>query len=124
MIGQRGTQLSLAERKEIFYGVLKEIDKSCSERGLKYFLSYGTLLGAIRHKGFIPWDDDMDIMMPYQDFLKLTDSYQSERYSIVWSGNNKETPFAFARMYDNHTYDKVGKFQGLGIGVDLLQVVR
>lgn len=68
MNGLSGTQLSLTERKAVFYEMLKEIDKACNERGLKYFLSYGTLLGAIRHKGFIPWDDDMDIMMPYQDF--------------------------------------------------------
>lgn len=123
MNGLSGTQLSLTERKAVFYEMLKEIDKACNERGLKYFLSYGTMLGAIRHKGFIPWDDDMDIMMPYQDFLKLANSYHSERYSIVWCGNNKETPFAFARMYDNRTYDKIGKFHGLGIGVDLYLIM-
>ena len=51
--------------------ILKDIDRFCTEEGLRYSMAYGTLLGAVRHKGFIPWDDDIDLMMPREDFERF-----------------------------------------------------
>lgn len=51
--------------------ILDVIHKVCTENGLRYSLAYGTLIGAVRHKGFVPWDDDIDLMMPREDYEKL-----------------------------------------------------
>ena len=51
--------------------VLEDFDSVCRELGLKYYLAYGTLLGAVRHEGFIPWDDDMDVFMLHEDVVRL-----------------------------------------------------
>ena len=51
--------------------MLLYVDAICREYNLKYWLAYGTLLGAVRHHGFIPWDDDLDISMDYTDYVKL-----------------------------------------------------
>lgn len=62
-----------AELREVQLGVLAALDRHCREQGLTYYLGYGTLLGAVRHGGFIPWDDDVDIAMPraaYERFIE------------------------------------------------------
>ena len=58
-------ELSLKKVQKISLEILKVVADICEEKGFRYFLVYGTLIGAIRHKGFIPWDDDVDIMMPF-----------------------------------------------------------
>ncbi len=58
--------------------ILREIDRICTKHGLRYYLAYGTLIGAIRHGGFIPWDDDIDIMMPYDDMLRFAQLCKTE----------------------------------------------
>lgn len=60
------------------FEILVFLDRTCREQGLVYYLAYGTLLGAVRHKGFIPWDDDIDVWMPRSDFMKLLDYLRAE----------------------------------------------
>ena len=66
--------IPIEELKLLQREILDDIVQFCEEHGLRYFLAYGTLLGALRHKGYIPWDDDIDIHMPrpdYERFLTL-----------------------------------------------------
>lgn len=80
-------QLSLDEIKQVELQILIEFRRICNELGLRYYLSGGTLLGAIRHKGFIPWDDDIDLAMPRSDFNKLIEfsrSYQNDTYKFLF----------------------------------------
>lgn len=65
--------------------VLNDIDKACAENGIQYFAEWGTLLGAVRHHGFIPWDDDMDICMKrpdYERFIRIYNKIMPENYEI------------------------------------------
>ncbi len=78
-------KLSIEEAKKIELDILDFIDSFCKENGINYCINYGTLIGAIRHKGFIPWDDDIDLSMTrenYERFIQLFSEKQS-RYQIL-----------------------------------------
>ena len=68
-------KISLLEQKKIMMDLLLEFTSFCEEHHLTYFLTGGTLLGAVRHKGFIPWDDDIDVGMPRSDYEKFITLY-------------------------------------------------
>ena len=70
--------LTIKEEQQAELEVMKELHSFCVKHGLRYVLGYGTLLGAVRHKGFIPWDNDMDILMPRADVDKLVELNKSE----------------------------------------------
>ena len=83
--------------KEKELEILLSYDKFCKEKNLKYYLAGGTLLGAIRHKGFIPWDDDIDVCMPRKDYEFFVKKFSSDRTNLKVRCNllnNFGLPFA------------------------------
>ena len=74
-------ELTLEELKEIEFEILKVFDAFCKENNIRYFLAFGTLLGAIRYKKFIPWDDDVDVLVPREDYERLVKIFNdNEKY--------------------------------------------
>ena len=85
---------------------LLAVDKVCKEHNLRYYIMAGTMLGAVRHKGFIPWDDDLDIGMPRADYDLLmanAKEWLPKPYEAVCAENDKEYPLPFAKVQDADT---------------------
>lgn len=78
-------QLTLDEVKRCELEILLDIQKYCIHNSVKFYLCGGTLLGAVRHKGFIPWDDDIDICMPRPDYLRFVKNFNSDKGFFVKS---------------------------------------
>lgn len=90
-------RLSLEEIKQIELNILLSFKQFCEEQNLRYYLAGGTLLGAIRHKGFIPWDDDIDVCMPrkdYEIFIKEFDKFHDYYKLKNLSKGNFTAPFS------------------------------
>ena len=91
---------NLSELQLVLLRVLKAFDAFCSENGIQYFAWYGTLIGTIRHGGFIPWDDDIDVVMKREDydrFIALRN--QVEKGYGIASYQDGKSPYPFAKFY-------------------------
>lgn len=95
----------LKEVQKILLQIMDYIDTVCNENNLRYYLAGGTLLGAIRHKGFIPWDDDVDISMPREDYEKLRliiKKSPKSRYKCI-DLNENNYHLCFYKIVDSYT---------------------
>ena len=95
------TRMTLQEIQSVNLDIMKDIHSFCVEHGIRYSLAYGSLIGAVRHKGFIPWDDDIDIMMPRPDFEVFSNSFVSKHGYVLSSVYDKDTYINYTRVYDN-----------------------
>ena len=93
---------NIKEIQSIELGILEDIARFCDANGIRYTLSGGTLLGAIRHKRFIPWDDDADIAMLRPDYDRFVHEYRSSSYELI-SAEKNTYPGVYAKVVDNGT---------------------
>ena len=122
--------IDIYELREIQMDILSYIDQVCRDYKIKYSISYGTLLGAIRHKGYIPWDDDIDIMLTRDEYDRLiqvmTDLYNNgnTRYRLLTNNIDREFCYPFAKVVDEDTLmieDAKGK-KDFGVYVDVFPI--
>jgi len=117
------------EHKQVQLDILKFVADFCEKKGLRYFLADGTMLGAVRHKGFIPWDDDIDIRMPRPDYNKMRQIFNEEcmdsHYHLV-DPRDKEAHHYFIKIVDTRTV-KIEPYQDystgfLGVDIDIFPI--
>ncbi|MBR4784518.1 MAG: LicD family protein [Fibrobacter sp.] len=108
-----------AEYREILMGIMDEIARICNENGLRYYIACGTLLGAVRHKGFIPWDDDLDIIVMRDDYDKLLALLKDKNVKKAeWLEVKDDTCddyfYPFAKICDGRTVVKADRHKEAG----------
>lgn len=123
----------IKDLQNILLEVLLEMDRVCKKNDIKYTLFAGTLLGAVRHQGFIPWDDDIDVCMlrsEYEKFIKVCETDLDARYFLQTYETDKENYKQLARLKKNDTfvlqpvYSLFNIHQGIGISIMPLDKVK
>ena len=92
--------MTLQEVQKVALDILKDVHDFCETHNIRYSLAYGTLIGAIRHKGFIPWDDDVDILIPRPDFERFCREYKSSCGYQLYCPEDPGYYMVFARVCD------------------------
>lgn len=104
--------------------ILDEVHAFCQSNGIRYSLTYGTLLGAVRHKGYIPWDDDIDLMMPRPDYERFLRDYSSVDNEVIVLKNIDSCVEMFSKVCRKGTKmvdKKLGRCQW-GVNIDIFPV--
>ena len=115
-------KMTMQELRTCQLNILDFIDGLCKKHNLKYCIDYGTLLGAVRHKGYIPWDDDIDISMLRDDYDKLIEICKKEpdrRYRLSCVELDPDCMYSFGKFIDTHTvlYELGDTDKGIKTGV-------
>lgn len=119
-------ELTLQELKDIEFKILMDFKSFCEAHQIKYYLGYGTLLGAIRYKGFIPWDDDVDVLIPRQDYNRFIKIYKDHDNLKLFSfEQNPNYGYPFAKLCDTTTRkveDNLDNGYNQGVEIDIFPI--
>ena len=96
-------EVSFDESKKIMVNILESIDRCCRANDIKYSLCWGTMIGAIRHHGFIPWDDDIDLMMSRKDYNRFLEVYNDPEYEVYTPKVDKNCIQPMTKICDKKT---------------------
>ena len=119
--------MTLDEVKQVELEILEYVDKICKENNIQYSLADGTMLGAVRHKGFIPWDDDIDILLKreeYEKLLRILYSKTDEKYQ-VFSPKDEGYWYSYAKVTDTRTIiveKNWSQYEGMGVYIDIFPI--
>ena len=113
--------------KSLLLEIIDDLDKVCRENNIRYYLIGGSMLGAVRHKGFIPWDDDIDVAMPredYERFKKLAPECLLSQHKFVYGEIDNEYHYFFGKIYHQNTtlIEYADPFYVGGIFVDIFPI--
>lgn len=118
-------ELSIQQLRERQLRLLRAVADHCDSQGLRYYLCAGTLLGAVRHQGYIPWDDDIDLMLPRPDFEQLCETFPGpgapDGVSLRSLATSPDHVLPFAKVCDDQTRLEVESdiIKGLGVFIDV-----
>lgn len=116
--------MTTREIQNVSLNILVDVDRYCRQHNIRYSLAYGSLIGAVRHKGFIPWDDDIDIIMPRPDFIRFMRGYKKDgKYPSTDAG---ESHIAFGRVYENQKTLSIDRIpwqkEKYGVWIDIFPI--
>ncbi|WP_026496490.1 LicD family protein [Butyrivibrio sp. WCD3002] len=121
-------KLSLKEVQKLELNLLKDFSDFCEDKKLKYFLGGGTLIGALRHEGFIPWDDDIDVYMPFEDFTEFIKEYSEHgKNEVFYWEKDDDFVLQFAQVVNPNTkifrdYDWMFGAGELSVFIDIFPI--
>lgn len=124
-VQKHGKEIGLEELKLIQLDILTTIDKFCRENNIKYSLGCGSMLGAARHKGYIPWDDDIDIYLLREEYEKLVEHFPEicENVKLASLQRDKKWNRAYSKAYDCRTeMQDAGNKYRIGVGIDVYPI--
>lgn len=118
-------RIDINELKLIQLNILSVVHSYCLQNNIRYSLAYGTLLGAVRHKGYIPWDDDIDIIMQRPDYDKFISSFNYEDHSpyrVVSYETDRQIHYPMAKVVNDSTINNELGYNKYGIGIDVFPI--